>query len=210
MTNAPDPTPNAITQILLSDSYNLSRDYGKSTLDVPQRFVASYLWVLPNISLWGALGREVLSGWQFNGITTLSTGSAFNILSGSDTNFDGIATDRPNVVGNPFLDGSRSRTAKINQFFNIAAFAPVPAGTPYGNEQANMLIGPGLVNTDFSAFKNFPVCRESRLQFRAEIFNVFNNVNLGLPTATLNSPSFGKISSAGSPRIIQFGLRYEF
>jgi hypothetical protein len=66
------------------------------------------------------------------------------------------------------------------------------------------------VNWDFSAFKHFPITETKSLQFRAEIFNLFNEVNLGSPNATLTSPSFGRILSSGSPRIVQFGLKLLF
>jgi hypothetical protein len=130
-----------------------------------------------------------------------------------DSNRDGIATDRPNLVGNPVISGKRSRTARIGGFFNTGAFAQVPAGVPYGNAQRNVAIGPGFINTDLSGFKNFPIWRESTLQFRAEAFNLFNNVNLANPNTTETSPSFGKISALYtnySPRVIQFALKLKF
>jgi len=102
------------------------------------------------------------------------------------------------------LQGGRSRGDKIQQFFNIAAFTSVQSG------YRNILVGPGFVNTDFSAFKSFPVRRESSLQFRGELFNLFNNVNLSNPNGTMTSSQFGKISGSGSPRIVQFSLRYSF
>jgi hypothetical protein len=75
------------------------------------------------------------------------------------------------------------------------------------------MIGPGFINTDFSAFKDFAMWRESRLQFRAEFFNLFNNVNLANPNGVMTSPSYGKISALYanySPRVIQFALKYQF
>jgi hypothetical protein len=194
----------------LVDNNDIGRDRGLSTLDVPQRFVASYLWTTPAIHHWGPVGSKVLSGWQLNGITTLSTGSPFNVTSGVDSNVDGNTNDRPNVIGDPRITGGRSRRAKIQGFFNMAAFVPLPAGVPYGNTPRDLLIGPGLVNTDFSAFKTLPVWHEHNLQLRGEIFNLFNNVNLSNPNATMTSTQFGKISGSGSPRIVQFSLRYSF
>jgi hypothetical protein len=69
------------------------------------------------------------------------------------------------------------------------------------------------MNTDLSVFKDFTVWRESKLQFRSEFFNLFNNVNLANPNGTMTSPSFGKISalySNYSPRVIQFALKLSF
>jgi hypothetical protein len=127
-----------------------------------------------------------------------------------DTNLDGIATDRPDRVGDPNLGGGRSRAQKIAEYFKTTAFAAPAAGTPYGNSPRNPLIGPGYVNTDLSAFKRFAVYEKSDLLFRAEVLNVFNNVNLGNPNATLSSSKYGKITSSNSPRIMQLALKYEF
>jgi hypothetical protein len=202
--------PSNIT-LTLSNQNNLAADRGLSNFDVPQRFVASYLYQTPKVNRFGLLGKEVLGDWQLNGITTISTGTPYTVTSGVDSNLDGVATDRPNTVGNPMLPGGRSRTAEINEFFNTAAFAQVPAGVPYGNTGRNTLVGPGLVNTDFSAFKNIPVpWRESYFQFRAEFFNGFNQVNLSNPTALLTSPLYGQISGSAAARVIQFALKYNF
>ena len=64
--------------------------------------------------------------------------------------------------------------------------------------------------TPAPVLRDFDLARETRLQFRAEIFNVLNHTNFGLPVADLNSPSFGRILSAGSPRLLQFALKLIF
>ena len=194
----------------MSNQNDLSVDRGLSSFDVPQRFVASYLYETPKVSRFGLLGKEVLSDWQLNGITTLSTGSPFTVTSGVDSNLDSVQTDRPNTIANPVLSGSRSRTDKINEFFNTAAFAQLPGGVPYGNTGRDSLVGPGTVNTDLSAFKNLPIWKESYLQFRAESFNLFNNVNLTNPTSVMTSPLNGQISGSAPARVIQFALKYNF
>lgn len=199
--------------LTLSDQTYIKRDYARSDYDIPNLFVISYIWALPGTSHLGFFGKQVVSGWQVNGITTIRSGVPYNVLSGVDSNLDGIATDRPNVVGVIPLSNSRSRTQKINEYFNIAAFAQVPAGVPYGNAQRNVQIGPGFINTDLSGFKNFTLYKESNLQFRAEFFNLFNNVNLANPNTTETSPSFGKVSALYtnySPRVIQFALKLSF
>lgn len=188
----------------------LASSHGPLSIDVPQRFVAAYIWQSPSLHRWGVFGKQLLSGWKLTGITTLSTGGPFDVTSGTDTNFDGETNDRPNVVGNPVFPGGRSRTQKIKEFFNTSAFTTPPIGTPYGNTSYDSLIGPGYVNTNLSASKSFPVYRNTSLQFRGSLFNTFNNVNLENPNADLSSPKFGTISSANSPRIVQFALQYLF
>ena len=116
-------------------------------------------------------------------------------------NLDTILTDRPDTVADPVLPRSRSRAAKIQEFFNTAAFAQVPLGAanPYGNTSRNSLIGPGIINTDLSAFKNLLVWRETQLQFRSEFFHLFNNVNLSNPTSVLTSPTLAALPTRRTP-----------
>jgi len=104
----------------------------------------------------------------------------------------------------------RGRIATTKAYFNTSAFATPPPGTPYGNTPFNLLLGPKYVCTDLSAFKTFPIERGVTLQFRGEVFNIFNNVNLNAPQSSLNSLAFGAISSAGAPRIIPLALRLSF
>ena len=192
------------------NNYDVNSSRGVMAIDVPQNFVISYIYAVPDIHYLGLVGKEVLSGWQINGITTLRSGQPFNVTSGIDTNFDGTNNDRPNVVGNPFLPGGRSRNAIKSEFFNSAAFATPPVGMPYGNAQFDMLYGPRYVDTDLSAFKTFSIYDEINLQFRGEVFNVFNNINMNAPNSTLSSPAVATISGASATRIAQFGLRLAF
>jgi len=212
MADGVDPTANPITTFSASDEYNFKADYGKASYDMPHHFVASYLWVSPTVHLWGYAGREILSGWRISGITTISTGTPFNMVSGTDTNYDNYGNDRPNQVADWHLDGGRSRAQKVAEYFNKLAFSPVPVGTATGegSTQFNLMIGPGRKNTDMSAAKDFIIKGEHRLQFRTDAFNVFNNVNLGNPTAQLNSANDAVINSAAAGRILQLTLKYAF
>ena len=213
MDDSQDPTKNGST-VENMDSYNFALDYGKASYDQPQHFVASYVYVSPEIHQWGYFGREALSGWKISGITTIGTGTPFNMTSGSDTNYDGnTATDRPNQVADWHMPGGRSRSAKVAEFFNTAAFAPVPVGTAtgLGNTQYDLMVGPGYVSTNLSASKVLAIWKEHQMEFRTDAFNLFNQVNLSNPTATFNSPNDGKITSAAeSGRILQMALRYSF
>lgn len=202
--------PGSFTSYSLANEYCVACDRGLSALEVPQAFVASYIYRLPQLHRWGLIGNELLDGWQINGITTLTSGSPFNVLSNVDSNADGITTDRPNIVGDPALHGGRSRTAKIAEYFNTAAFVAAPVGSGPGDARRDPIIGPGYVNTNISAFKRFALIRESDLLFRGEIYNLFNNVNLNNPNGTMGNGNFGKITGTSAPRIVQFALKYEF
>ncbi|WP_446743640.1 carboxypeptidase regulatory-like domain-containing protein [Silvibacterium acidisoli] len=200
----------SISATQLTDDNDPARDRGISVLNVPQIFVASASYEVPHFKQYGFAGRNVLGGWQLNTLVQLHSGSPINILSGVDSNLNGTNNDRPNLVGNPYLPGGRSRTERIAEYFNTTAFAKVPAGTPYGNVARDSLVGPGYANVDFSAFKDISLWHQHTLQIRGEFFNLFNHVNLSNPTATLSSSLFGKISSAGSPRVTQVAARYYF
>ncbi len=202
--------PSSFTAYSLANEYCVACDRGLSALEVPQSFVISYLYQLPQFRRWGMFGRQVLDGWQVNGITTLSTGSPFNVLSNVDTNADGITTDRPNLIANPNISGKRTRSQKIAQYFNTAAFVVPPANSGPGDSPRDPVVGPGYVNTNLSAFKRFTIFRESNLLFRGEVYNLFNNVNLSNPNGTMGTGNFGKITGASAPRIVQFALKYEF
>jgi hypothetical protein len=202
--------PGSATDFSLSEQYSIGRDNGLSTLHVPQRFVASVIYALPSVNRIGLFGKEVLSGWQVNAIETLSSGNPFNILSNVDSNLDTINTDRPNIVDNPRLASGRSKLSKISAYFNTAAYQQVPAGTPYGNSPRNPIVGPGNVDTDLSAFKQFQIHDRLNVLYRIEAFNLFNNTNLNNPNGTLTSAQFGSITGAGAPRILQMAAKIQF
>jgi hypothetical protein len=86
--------------------------------------------------------------------------------------------------------------------FDPSAFE-LPAPLTFGNAPRNLLRGPRSVTTDLSLMKDFPIGRGAKFQFRAEIFNVFNTVNYGNPNGVFGTTSFGRISSAGSMRLLR-------
>ena len=117
--------------------------------------------------------------------------------------------------GDPNLSGDQR---KVERWFNTDAFVVQPFGT-LGTAGRNVLTGPGTNIVDFSLLKNIPLNEHHRLQFRAEFFNFFNNTNFDFPericTATVTGSSctggtFGRITAARDPRILQFGLKYLF
>ena len=150
----------------------------------------------------------VIGGWEISGITAITSGAPFTILTGRDNARTGT-NNRADVVGNPELSGDRGRAEKIAQYFNTAAFAPNAIGT-FGNVGRNTMIGPMSSTTSLGLFKNFRLLERASLQLRGELFNVFNQVNLGNPVNSVTATTFGRISSAGEPRIVQFGLKLNF
>ncbi|HXM95446.1 MAG TPA: TonB-dependent receptor [Candidatus Dormibacteraeota bacterium] len=181
---------------------------GLCDYNVAHNFVLNYVWDLPSPKFGGAVAQQVLGGWELGGVFTASTGTPFTLLIAGDPAGQGgdpwPFPDRltgPGCTGNPVNAGNPNNFVKLNCFsppIAPASFAPlcqpaapsVAAVIPntcmnlFGNAGRNQLIGPGLVNFDFSLFKNFPVARISetfRVQFRAEFFNVFNHPNFQSP-----------------------------
>jgi hypothetical protein len=185
-------------------------DHGISDFSRAGRFTGSFVYALPFAAGRSAI-RYLLGGWQTNGIITFQTGGPLTIASGIDNSLSGIGSDRADIIGDPSLPGDRAKAQKILRWFNTDAFAINALGT-FGDVGRGTLRGPSFFNTDLSAFKKIamPYKESHSLEFRAEAFNALNKVNLGNPTTNRSSGQFGRIVSAGDPRILQFGLRYAF
>ncbi len=189
---------------------SIDRDYGPSNFDRRGRFTGSFNYILP-FKPSSAAWKLIAGGWQTNGIVSMQTGGPLTIANGVDISFTGIGQDRVDITGNPNLDSSRPKGERILRWFDTTAFKEPAPGT-FGTIGRNTLRGPGLATVDFSAFKEFamPYSEHHKLEFRAEFFNLLNRVNLGNPTTARINSLFGRITSAGDPRILQFGLRYAF
>jgi hypothetical protein len=184
-------------------------NYGPANFDRRTRLTASFNYELPTPASGRAL-RFLLGGWQTNGIISLQSGGPLNIATGVDNSLTGIGGDRVDIIGDPDLPSDRPKSEQILAWFNEAAFQQNALGT-FGTIGRNTERGPGLATVDFSAFKSFALPFEGhQMEFRAEFFNLFNHANLNNPNSTFTSNVFGRITSAGEPRIIQFALRYAF
>jgi hypothetical protein len=151
----------------------------------------------------------ILGNWQVNTIFTFQSGAPLTIFTGVNQALNGVGQDRPDIVGNPNLDTSRPKAAKVQQYFSTSAFQMEALGT-FGTAGRNILRGPGQADVDLSLFKNIPVKERYNLQIRAEAFNTFNRTNFFAPNTTLSSPLFGRITTADAARIIQLALRVTF
>ena len=191
--------------------FDRSANRGLSAYDVPHNFRQSFIWDLPSLAGQNALMRHVAGGWSLAGIWTWQSGIPIRIRTGRDRSLAGTNDDRPDLVAgsNPFLPSDRPRAEVIQEYFNTDAFVLNPLGT-FGTTPRNFIHAPGDFKVDVSLQKEIYLSERHRLQFRAEFFNMFNNVNLGSPQRTMVNRRFGRITSAGSPRIIQLGLKYVF
>jgi len=195
-----------------TNPFNPNFDRSVSNDDVTHVFHISGIWDLPKSQLHGIAGGFV-NGWRTTGIVTWHSGFPFQIYSGTDNSFSGIGIDRADFIGTSLsqarLDPNRSHGALIQEYFNTALFVPNAVGT-FGNTGRNILRGPGYFNTDFGLIKDTRMTERTTLQFRAEFFNLFNNVNFGQPDNSVADSTIGQITSARDPRILQFALKVLF
>lgn len=194
-----------IANFPVADTFNRRLERDVSTGDMPNVFVASFVYDLP-FKPKGKLG-SVLGGWEVTGIVTLQSGLPLAVTQATNFNaFAGFGTQRPNLVADPNLSGSERTTAR---FFNTAAFTTAPQFT-IGNSSRNPVRGPAYRNADLALIKRFFFREDLNLEFRTEVFNLTNTPPLGAPNVILGSAGFGSITSAGDPRVIQFGLKLNF
>jgi hypothetical protein len=211
---------NVPTQSYISattDVFNYDIDRGDADLDRRHSLVFNAVYALPSYKKWGGVANAVLGDWQFNTIASFYSGTPLNIITGVDRAGLGNSTSqRPNLVsGVPlYVDNPSDRSLLINR----AAFA-LPAPGTFGNLPRGYVRAPGIKNIDFSAAKNWRMRERYNLQFRAEMFNVFNFVNFRGHNASvagggiennISNGSFGRAGSTRGPREIQFGLKLNF
>jgi hypothetical protein len=195
---------------------DLRAERGPAEFDLAHRLSGSYVFALPwgRTRLWGrSWGRTkdlILGNWQSSGIYVFQTGLPLTATLGGPTvlNLGADRVARPNVVGNPELPASE-RT--VDRWFNTDAFTiPGPPPQAFGSEGVGVMRGPVYSNFDFSIAKNIVVGENRSIQFRTELFNAFNHANFGPPDIRREATTFGRISTAASARIIQFGLKIYF
>lgn len=192
------------------DPRNVRLNRGLADQDRRQVLALSWVWDLPFFSDSTGLRKTLLGGWSVNGIANFYAGEPVDIRSDRDNDFDGNSSnDVPNVIGAWELDPNRGRSEVIEQWFRPDAFTANGPGQ-IGTLGRNVIIGPGDKNLDLGIMKDFRVTETQRVQFRCEMFNAFNMVNLDNPEGRQRRSTFGRITSAGSPRIFQFGLKYIF
>jgi hypothetical protein len=191
---------------------NAAADRARSDFDRRQVFSASIVYQIPFYKNANVLLRGVFSNWAVDSLIQLSSGLPFNVVTGRDASLTGVGFDRPNAIGDPYRSSYANRDDELNHFFNTSAYVANLPGH-YGNSGRNPLSGPGFQNVNLSLVRSFPLGEHfGKLQFRSEFFNALNHPNFGQPDGNLANASttFGKITTASDPRIIQFALRYQF
>jgi hypothetical protein len=194
-----------------------SLDWALSQINLNHDFTASLVYQMPFGkgqrfgNSWRGPVNAILGNWELTVIEKATSGFPVFVVdsnNASGVNFqnNGNSLNRPNETCSP-----QSGNSSLSQFFNTSCFSSPLAGE-LGNASRTPLSGPDFVNTDFSVIKHFVLREDMRLDFRTEIFNLFNHAQFGLPGADINSPlTFGVINSTvNNPRLIQFAAKLVF
>ncbi len=207
------------------DTYNPDLDYGPSSLNQPNTFIANYVYELPFYKAERGWTGHVLGGWEVSGITSLFSGQSLTITQASD-NFDcqtpagattgcipgtypgGINIDVSSIAPRPDKVAAIQKAKKQTSWFSTGSFAE--AIGHFGSSGSGVLLGPGIDLWDLSAIKNVAIGERARFQFRAEFFNAFNHTNFDAVDTGLNDSTFGQVTSTHDPREIQLGGKLSF
>ncbi len=233
-------TGNTAFNTAFNDESTLDASRGLSDFDRRHRLTVSYRHDLPFFKSATGAQAVLLKDWSVSGITIFQSGSPFSVTdSGGGTGFLG-AGFTPGTLTGSLASGSTLASAlttgdihrRLDGYLNINAFTTAPllypaqcdpvnnpnfCTTDFGNLGRNVFRGPHQQNWDFSLIKNFKLSERQQLRFTTDFFNIWNHANFGNPSVTdvetiplANSP-FAKITStAGTPRLVQFSLRYAF
>ncbi|HZU44842.1 MAG TPA: carboxypeptidase regulatory-like domain-containing protein [Terriglobales bacterium] len=226
-------TGNTAFNTAYNDQSNINASRGLSDFDRTHRVAISYVYDLPFAQHATGFEGAALGGWGVSGVTIFQSGTPFSIIdSGAATAFLGAGSTP--LLGAALAPGASLSQGlsrgdifnRINGYLNPAAFTTAPLLYPgqcavdpnfcvtgFGNLGRNIYRGPFQQNFDFSLIKNFRITERQGLRFTADFFNLFNHPNFASPAFTdVESPSnFGQITNTkGTPRLIQFSLRYAF
>ena len=187
-----------------------------SLFDARHRFVLSYFWELP-VPKYDGLRGKVLDGWSLSGITTYQTGFPIRITSSADNelmnSFDFELPGEPDQIA-PFQ--KMRPQSNGNYYFNPASFTEDTTADPslfgrIGNAPRTICCGPGISNTDIAILKSIPFNESKRIEFRAELFNVFNHTQFFNPDGnSTDGTQFGQVTQVKDPRLVQFALKFFF
>jgi outer membrane receptor protein involved in Fe transport len=189
--------------VILQNSYDIARNRGLSDFDARHRFVFSGLYELP------FHGNQLAEGWQLGSIVQLQTGNPVTIVVNNALFTGTNNTLRPDITGPiTYLNG-------VDRWFDPTPFVAPPAGRS-GSLGRNVVIGPGFNNVDFSVIKRTKLSEDKIIEFRAEVFDLFNHANFGQPLRVVGG-TLGQIintrfptGDSGSSRQLQFALKFKY
>ena len=197
-----DPATTEITGPTIVNPNNPDLDYSYCSSD--RRHVINVSMVTQTPAYANETMRMLFSNWQFAPLVRWQSGNRATITTGVDNALTGLGGQRGvQILDDPYGDGTPGN------YLNRAAFTTPATGT-YSDLAPFSVVNPSRLTNDLAISRTFRLGTGQGFQFRWEIFNVINHVNYNAPTTALNSANFGKILSAGDPRIMQFALKVDF
>jgi hypothetical protein len=193
---------NSLGSALYQDPNNRNGDVGPCDFDLRHNSSTSLVYETPKLGR--GLAGHLIGQWQLGSLFSVHTGFPFTPTTGVDNSLTGVGQDRPNVVADPYV-----RDTHALVWINPAAFVANALGT-FGSAGYNSLIGPGFFDLDANLTRRFAVSEHKSFDLRFEFFNLLNHTNLNLPVSSRSSATFGKIQSAGDPRILQLAAKFSF
>jgi hypothetical protein len=185
----------------------------RNTLSVSGTYELPFGKGKPLGSNFGGVLNHLVSGWQAGGILSLANGVPGTIQMASRLTGIGIRQEFPDLIGK---NNNPKQPGNTQHYFDTSQFAPPPANT-MGTLGRNTLTLPGRATLDANFSKTTNLSERMKLQFRLEIFNLANRVNLGIPNLTIYNAraqlqdTAGQITTTtGTARQIQFGMKLEF
>jgi Carboxypeptidase regulatory-like domain/TonB-dependent Receptor Plug Domain len=212
------------------NALNARLDRGNSEFDVRHRYTGSLVWDIPGFHDQRSAAGRVLGGWQIAGVIVAQTGFPFDITEPQDRCLCDGGTQRPDSTGvapsfvdprtnsfgvqNAYFEGTGggSATAATNPYFRrVGTGASFAQGAGrFGDLGRNVFHGPGITTVDLALTKRFRIAEQHHVELRGEAFNLLNHTNFNNPSGNIGSSTFGRITSAKDPRLIQLTLRYMF
>ena len=197
-----DPATTEITGPTIVNPANPDLDYSYCSSDRRHVVNLSLVAITPQFS--NSVARALFSDWQVSPLIRWQSGNRSTITTGVDNALTGMPGQRAvQILSDPYGDGT------ANNYLNRAAFTSPATGT-YSTLVPFSVVNPSSLQNDIALTRTFRLSGSQGLQFRWEVFNIFNVVNYNAPIVALNSASFGQIQSAGDPRIMQFALKFTF
>jgi hypothetical protein len=198
----------ALNEMVNPSNERLSR--ALSSFDITHNFVVSYMWDLPFQKLTSSsIGRKFLGGWSLSGITRFATGLPITMGEGDDHSLCGCGgVDFPNYNDQPIRKFD-PRASPTHQYFDTSPFSAEAIGVA-GNSARRFFHGPGFNNFDLALHKLTRVTEKLGLEYRAEFFNVFDHAQFINPSGNFSASTFGSVTQARDPRIIQMGLKLTY
>jgi hypothetical protein len=195
-----------------TNPFNPALSISLCNFDVMHNFVFSYNWVLPFDKYVNAgWAKKLVGGWSLSGITNFATGLPISLSENDDNSLIGanaVPVDVPNYSGGgKVLANTNPRRG--GNYFNTSLFSNEALGQ-FGTSSRRFFHGPGLNNWNMALLKTTRITESKELQLRFEGFNVFNHAQFMNPTGEINSSTFGVVTSARDPRIMQVGAKFLF